>query len=203
MTRISQFAKDLQIPYTKAKKLVDQGRSKKDNGSSIIEKVTMETKENGKKTSDFGMLSVKAGIDDNPNPTQADRIAGATNKADYGMRIKNMMMEEGGKMEFGMGGRNEYGHGGKNEYGHGGKNEYGHGGKAQGSGGDVDALLQMLANFDQERSVGDFLQMLMNQSGAGDMPSGRSMGEMNQPPMRNMPPRDAESLLRQLGQQER
>ena len=26
----------------------------------------------------FGMLSVKAGIDNNPNPTQADRIAGAT-----------------------------------------------------------------------------------------------------------------------------
>ena len=28
--------------------------------------------------SDFGMLSVKAGIDKNPNATQADRIAGAT-----------------------------------------------------------------------------------------------------------------------------
>ena len=27
---------------------------------------------------EFGMLSVKAGIDNNPNPTQADRIAGAT-----------------------------------------------------------------------------------------------------------------------------
>ena len=26
----------------------------------------------------FGMLSVKAGIDKNPKPTQADRIAGAT-----------------------------------------------------------------------------------------------------------------------------
>jgi hypothetical protein len=26
------------------------------------------------------MLSVKAGIDKNPNPTQADRIAGATKK---------------------------------------------------------------------------------------------------------------------------
>ena len=25
----------------------------------------------------FGMLSVKAGIDNNPNPTHADRIAGA------------------------------------------------------------------------------------------------------------------------------
>ena len=27
---------------------------------------------------DFGMLSVKYGVDNNPNPTQADRIAGAT-----------------------------------------------------------------------------------------------------------------------------
>ena len=26
----------------------------------------------------FGMLSVKAGVDKNPEPTQADRIAGAT-----------------------------------------------------------------------------------------------------------------------------
>jgi len=128
MTRISQFAKDLQIPYTKAKKLIDEGRSKKDNGSIILERVTMETKKekdkkkkkfnpddfivkpffeipegmeenfpnprgrevrpekkklggsNTKKASDFGMLSVKAGIDDNPNPTKADRIAGATMK---------------------------------------------------------------------------------------------------------------------------
>jgi len=31
-------------------------------------------------TSNFGMLSVKKGIDKNPNPTQADRIAGATMK---------------------------------------------------------------------------------------------------------------------------
>ena len=30
-----------------------------------------------KKKSAFGMLSVKAGIDKNPKPTQADRIAGA------------------------------------------------------------------------------------------------------------------------------
>ena len=29
-------------------------------------------------STDFGMLSVKAGIDNNPTPTQADRIAGAT-----------------------------------------------------------------------------------------------------------------------------
>ena len=33
-----------------------------------------------KKSNGFGMLSVKAGIDNNPNPTAADRIAGATKK---------------------------------------------------------------------------------------------------------------------------
>ena len=32
------------------------------------------------RTTNFGMLSVKAGIDNNPNPTKADRIAGATMK---------------------------------------------------------------------------------------------------------------------------
>jgi len=34
----------------------------------------------GKSVSNFGMLSVKAGIDKNPKPTAADRIAGATMK---------------------------------------------------------------------------------------------------------------------------
>ena len=32
----------------------------------------------GDKATKFGMLSVKAGIDNNPKPTAADRIAGAT-----------------------------------------------------------------------------------------------------------------------------
>lgn len=38
----------------------------------------------------FGMLSVKAGIDKNPNPTAADRIAGAkmnAGKAKYGAKV--------------------------------------------------------------------------------------------------------------------
>ena len=43
-------------------------------------KKMMKKTANGKKAK-FGMLSVKAGIDKNPNPTQADRIAGATKKA--------------------------------------------------------------------------------------------------------------------------
>ena len=44
------------------------------------------------KKSSFGMLSVKAGIDNNPNPTQADRIAGAkmkTKKAKKGKMFRN------------------------------------------------------------------------------------------------------------------
>ena len=41
-------------------------------------------KKDGGSASKFGMLSVKAGIDNNPNPTQADRIAGATKKMKRG-----------------------------------------------------------------------------------------------------------------------
>ena len=41
-------------------------------------KAMEELKKSEGGATDFGMLSVKAGIDKNPNPTQADRIAGAT-----------------------------------------------------------------------------------------------------------------------------
>jgi hypothetical protein len=47
----------------------------------------------GGEKSEFGMLSVKAGIDNNPNPTQADRIAGATSKKKKG----GMKYKPGGK----------------------------------------------------------------------------------------------------------
>ena len=46
-----------------------------------------------KAKSGFGMLSVKAGVDNNPNPTFADKIAGAKKKAMSGME----MMKMGGK----------------------------------------------------------------------------------------------------------
>ena len=45
----------------------------------------------------FGMLSVKAGVDKNPNPTAADRIAGAKKQAKYG----TSMMKKGGKCKNG------------------------------------------------------------------------------------------------------
>ena len=48
------------------------------------------------KKSSFGMLSVKAGIDNNPNPTHADRIAGAKMKAKKAKKGK--MFRNGGNV---------------------------------------------------------------------------------------------------------
>ena len=53
---------------------------KKSNIQKIKEAFAPRVSKN-KKASRFGMLSVKAGIDKNPNPTQADRIAGAKMKS--------------------------------------------------------------------------------------------------------------------------
>lgn len=58
------------------------------------------------KGGEFGMLSVKAGIDNNPKPTQADRIAGAT---------KGKKMMYGGKMKKAAKGMN-YGSGGRMQH---------------------------------------------------------------------------------------
>ena len=38
MARVSQFAKDLGINYNQAKSLIDEGRSRKDGGSQVLEK---------------------------------------------------------------------------------------------------------------------------------------------------------------------
>ena len=48
------------------------------------------------KKTKFGMLSVEAGIDNNPNPTQADRIAGAKKKKSYayGSMVRGPMTSE-------------------------------------------------------------------------------------------------------------
>ena len=53
------------------------------------------------KKSKFGMLSVEAGVDNNPNVTQADRIVGATKKNKKAMGgevngLKKMGMKKGG-----------------------------------------------------------------------------------------------------------
>ena len=66
----------------KAKKkrlLTDRADSKNKKKSKPAKKFA-----DGGKAESFGMLSVKAGVDNNPNPTQADRIVGATKKKNGG-----------------------------------------------------------------------------------------------------------------------
>ena len=52
---------------------------KKSNIQKIKEAFAPKVSKN-KKATKFGMLSVKAGIDKDPNPTYADKIAGAKMK---------------------------------------------------------------------------------------------------------------------------
>jgi len=52
--------------------------------SAMKDTTTYKKSKNG---SSFGMLSVKAGVDKNPNPTAADRIAGAKGMAKAGKKI--------------------------------------------------------------------------------------------------------------------
>lgn len=59
-------------------------REKNPNGMSRNGSKIKKAKDGGA----FGMLSVKAGIDKNPNPTAADRIAGAKKMAKSGASMK-------------------------------------------------------------------------------------------------------------------
>jgi hypothetical protein len=54
------------------------GKMSPKEAEKAIRKIVISKKEGG--ATEFGMLSVKAGIDKNPKPTQADRIAGAKMK---------------------------------------------------------------------------------------------------------------------------
>ena len=66
----------------KVKKFMEMGMSKEDAMKKAYPNMKKEAKMEmaPKKKSNFGMLSVKAGIDNNPAPTKADRIAGAKMK---------------------------------------------------------------------------------------------------------------------------
>ena len=52
---------------------------------------------------EFGMLSVKAGVDKNPKPTAADRIAGAKGLAKSGKKVAKKMMKSGGTVSMQLG----------------------------------------------------------------------------------------------------
>ena len=75
--QIKSINKDLESKDISDAEKKDLRQKKKDimKEQGIIGK-TLDMKEGD--STDFGMLSVKAGIDNNPKPTQADRIAGAT-----------------------------------------------------------------------------------------------------------------------------
>ena len=77
------------------------GSGKKPTKKMLEQEAEIKAEENkmGGKRSKFGMLSVEAGIDNNPNSTQADRIAGATSKKKMmgGSKAKTKMMKSGGK----------------------------------------------------------------------------------------------------------
>ena len=74
------------------KGLLDKLRKKKKDGVIDFKELEKRLKKkpkvmeanDGGKVSNFGMLSVKAGVDNNPNPTQADRIVGAKKKMNKG-----------------------------------------------------------------------------------------------------------------------
>lgn len=77
--------------------MIPRSKSNYENGSNIatgksstpVKKAVPKKKM--KSGGSFGMLSVKAGVDKNPKPTAADRIAGA--------KMKAGKMKSGGKMK--------------------------------------------------------------------------------------------------------
>jgi hypothetical protein len=107
-------------------KTVDQGRDLKDSNSGrvqFIDDIKSKLKSGELKRPDFknggklktgvkkaksggkfGMLSVKAGIDKNPKPTQADRIAGAKMKSGKAMYGKTVKAQSGTRVKKKMGG---------------------------------------------------------------------------------------------------
>lgn len=68
-------------------KIGDKQAKELDKVSVFGKKAMAKAKPKAKSGGAFGMLSVKAGIDKNPNPTQADRIAGAKGMAKSGKKL--------------------------------------------------------------------------------------------------------------------
>ena len=70
------------------KKKMDMGGSAESNVFTIPSRNKISIPKKAKDGGAFGMLSVKAGIDKNPKPTAADRIAGAKKMAKKGASVK-------------------------------------------------------------------------------------------------------------------
>jgi len=104
--KTSDSVRNLPIKSKSMKGKLDEMRSnraKADSLFKVAQKREMGQMKKGgkmikkaKNGTSFGMLSVKAGVDKNPKPTAADRIAGAKGLAKYGK-----MMKKGGKCKNG------------------------------------------------------------------------------------------------------
>ena len=93
---------DYEVPMTKRdvnirlkENLDKEGKGAAGKTSQEMKKKTKKIFKDGKKT-DFGMLSVKKGIDKNPKPTQADRIAGATMKDGSRTKVRGVRIANKG-----------------------------------------------------------------------------------------------------------
>jgi hypothetical protein len=84
-------------------KIGDKQAKELDKASVLGKKAMAKAKPKAKSGGAFGMLSVKAGIDKNPNPTQADRIAGAKGMAKSGKKVAKKMMKSGGTVSMQLG----------------------------------------------------------------------------------------------------
>jgi hypothetical protein len=110
MAKIMKKAQDGYMAKIKKSAVSDTSRKMGMNfdkkGFDSLPKLKTKKAKNG---TSFGMLSVKAGVDKNPNPTAADRIAGAKKKAKFGKKMQyggeaaSMVptMKKGGKAMYG------------------------------------------------------------------------------------------------------
>lgn len=103
MAVLRSIREDLSDPNISQAEKKDLEQKKKDflkQEKIVVEDVDYilgdrRTAKDGKKT-DFGMLSVKKGIDKNPKPTQADRIAGATMKDGSRTKVRGVRIANKG-----------------------------------------------------------------------------------------------------------
>jgi hypothetical protein len=91
--KVAERMKKRDSRLQRGKEIANPRRMEMMKNALMKEKELNAPAKKAKSGGEFGMLSVKAGIDKNPNPTFADKIAGAKKKAMSGME----MMKNGGK----------------------------------------------------------------------------------------------------------
>lgn len=96
MAKIMKKAQDGYMAKIKKSAVSDTSRKMGMNfdkkGFDSLPKLKTKKAKNGRS---FGMLSVKAGVDKNPKPTAADRIAGAKGLAKKGAKVAKKMKNGG------------------------------------------------------------------------------------------------------------